>query len=525
MARIELDRVNLNFHVRQRGRIPFKEMVVRQLFRRSRNPRIEVRALQDISLKIDAGERVGIIGHNGAGKSTLLKLLAGIYPPTSGRRIVEGRISSLFEIALGFELDATGWENIAYRGYLQGETPRSIRQKMQPIADFTELGNFLNMPVRYYSAGMLVRLAFSIVTAIEPQILLVDEVLSVGDLAFQNKARQRMREMMAKADLIVMVSHDLVALSKLCERVLWMDHGRIRQVGPADEVIAAYTAHVHSNPPAAIGETGQTASAATVVPIEQPRGGSWQQRGLPPGYYDVQVTWTPDPGRAGDATFLLYDGSRLLANVWVSQRAMPIGTIVNGVSFHSLGTFPVHSGVLRVVLTPNAVCAVPEAIRILQVPPVAPVIVDNNQPGYENSPEGWITHSGMGGYGNSVSYTAEGDGSRTASWRVNDLPPGNYRVRATWTPHANRASNAPYRIYDGDELRATVRVNQQLVPVGLSVHGVMFQELAVVPVRNGCLRVVLSNDADSFVIADAIHVACESDWGPVVLNTSVPLAA
>src|SRR5207248_8000678 len=137
---------------------------------------LEVRALHDVTLRAAQGDRVGIIGHNGAGKSTLLKVLAGIYPPTAGRRVVEGRISSLFDINLGFEAEATGWENIAYRSYLQGETPRTVRRKRDAIADFSELGNFLKMPVRYYSAGMMVRLAFSIATAIDPEILLIDEV-------------------------------------------------------------------------------------------------------------------------------------------------------------------------------------------------------------------------------------------------------------------------------------------------------------------------------------------------------------
>jgi ABC-type polysaccharide/polyol phosphate transport system ATPase subunit len=244
MARIELDDVSLTFRIRKQGRITLKEFLVRRMFRRSKNPLIEVRALQNVNLQIDAGERVGIIGHNGAGKSTMLKLLAGIYPPTEGNRHVEGRISSLFDIALGFETDATGWENISFRGYLQGETPRTVRAKMQPIADFSELGEFLNMPVRYYSAGMLVRLAFSIATSIEPEILLVDEVLSVGDMAFQDKARKRMREMMGKAELIVMVSHDLDSLAALCERGVWLDHGHVRKVGPMKEVINAYTQHV-----------------------------------------------------------------------------------------------------------------------------------------------------------------------------------------------------------------------------------------------------------------------------------------
>jgi ABC-type polysaccharide/polyol phosphate transport system ATPase subunit len=251
MVGIKLDKVSLTFKVRHQGRITLKEFLVRQMFRRSVNPIIKVRALRQVSLELKEGQRVGIIGPNGAGKSTLLKLLAGVYPPSKGQLTIEGRISSLFDLALGFELDASGWENIFYRGYLQGETPKSVRAKMQGIADFSELGDFLNMPVRYYSAGMLVRLAFSIATAIEPEILLVDEVLGAGDMAFQVKARQRMQNMMSKARLIVMVSHDMESLPKLCERCLWLDHGQVRGMGPTREVIAAYTNWVQSGQPQA----------------------------------------------------------------------------------------------------------------------------------------------------------------------------------------------------------------------------------------------------------------------------------
>jgi ABC-type polysaccharide/polyol phosphate transport system ATPase subunit len=242
MARIELDGIGLTFRVRQHIRMSLKEYLVGQMFRRSRNPIMEVRALTGVTLRVERGDRLGVIGHNGAGKSTLLKLLAGVYHPTEGRKTVEGRISSLFDLALGFEHEATGWENISYRSYLQGETPRTVRTKRDAIAEFSELGKFLNSPVRYYSSGMLVRLAFSIATSIEPEILLVDEVLSVGDLAFQDKARRRMRDMMDRAHLMVMVSHDLETLAKICNRGVWMDHGRMMMAGPIEEVTAAYRA-------------------------------------------------------------------------------------------------------------------------------------------------------------------------------------------------------------------------------------------------------------------------------------------
>lgn len=240
MRLVELKDVGLLFRVRRHGRVSLKEYLLQGFFRPSKKSCFEVQALEHIDLTIEEGDRLGVIGHNGAGKSTLLKLLAGIYPPTSGKRKVSGHVSSLFDLALGFEGDASGWENIFYRGYLQGESPKSIRAKMQPIAEFSELGDFLNMPVRYYSAGMLVRLAFSIATAIEPEILIIDEVLGAGDLNFQHKARERMLNLMSSARAVVVVSHDLASLSMLCDRVLWLDHGRIHMIGPMDTVIAAY---------------------------------------------------------------------------------------------------------------------------------------------------------------------------------------------------------------------------------------------------------------------------------------------
>jgi ABC-type polysaccharide/polyol phosphate transport system ATPase subunit len=246
MSHIELDDVSVTFRVRPHGRVTLKEFLIRRLFRPSVNPVVSVHAIRDVSLRIAEGDRVGILGPNGAGKTTLLKVLAGIYPPSTGRRTVVGRVSSLFDIALGFEPEASGWDNIAYRCYLQGETPASVKAKSQEIADFSELGKFLDLPVRCYSAGMLVRLAFAVATTIEPEILLIDEVLSVGDLAFQQKARQRMQAMMAKARLMVVVSHDMESLAELCSKIVWMEQGRVREIGPPEDVIAAYTEEAES---------------------------------------------------------------------------------------------------------------------------------------------------------------------------------------------------------------------------------------------------------------------------------------
>ena len=248
MTSIDLQNVSLEFRLRQQRHISLKEFVLKRMFRRKLSPFKYVRALENVTLSIREGDRLGIVGHNGAGKSTLLKLLAGIYPPTEGTRTVHGQVSSLFDLQLGFEPDASGWENIAYRGYLQGETPKTLRAKFQEIAEFSELGDFLNSPVRHYSSGMLVRLAFAVATAIDPEILLVDEVLSAGDLAFQKKCRRRMEEMIDKAHLIVMVSHDLEALARFCNRAIWLDHGRIRLSGPTGEVLAAYTDAMNGTP-------------------------------------------------------------------------------------------------------------------------------------------------------------------------------------------------------------------------------------------------------------------------------------
>jgi ABC-type polysaccharide/polyol phosphate transport system ATPase subunit len=256
MAKIELTDVSLTFTIRQERKVTLKEYLTRALFLESRNPKVQVHALSGLNLTAYDGDRIGVIGHNGAGKSTLLKMLAGVYPPTKGTRVVEGRICSLFDIALGFEHEASGWENIKYRGYLLGETPKTLQKKIHQIAEFSELGDFLHLPVRYYSSGMLVRLAFSISTAVEPEVLLIDEVLGAGDLAFQLKARERMRDMMAQARLMVLVTHETPTLHQICNRALWMQHGSVVMDGPPAAVVAAYEQSIRGPQAAQVPHVG-----------------------------------------------------------------------------------------------------------------------------------------------------------------------------------------------------------------------------------------------------------------------------
>ncbi|NBO92363.1 MAG: ABC transporter ATP-binding protein [Planctomycetia bacterium] len=240
MARVSLRDVHLTFTLRKRGSTSIKDSVLRALSGRPAPKAPTVEAIRGLDLEMRDGDRLGIIGHNGAGKSSLLRLLAGVYRPTSGKRIVEGRISSLFELHLGFDEDANGWENIRYRGYLLKETPASLDNKIAEIAEFTELGDALDRPIRYYSAGMLVRLAFAISTAIEPEVLLVDEVLAAGDMAFMEKAQQRMNQLMDRASVMVLVSHSLKTVEQVCNRVLWMDHGQAKLIGEPSTVVESY---------------------------------------------------------------------------------------------------------------------------------------------------------------------------------------------------------------------------------------------------------------------------------------------
>jgi lipopolysaccharide transport system ATP-binding protein len=201
-------------------------------------------ALKGVSFSIKEGERVAIIGRNGAGKSTILRAMAGIYPLEQGKIEVKGQIQSLFEIGMGFEMESTGRENIFYRGLAMGCDRKTIEEREQDIIAFADIGDFIDLPIRMYSAGMFVRLAFGISTYLEGQVLLIDEVFGAGDAAFRDKAIKRMHDMLGTAKIVVFVSHEVSTVKDLCERTIWLDHGVIRRDGPSAEVIQEYLAEV-----------------------------------------------------------------------------------------------------------------------------------------------------------------------------------------------------------------------------------------------------------------------------------------
>ena len=203
-------------------------------------------ALQDVSLELESGEALGVIGPNGSGKSTLLRLLAGVTYPTRGLIEVRGRIGPLIEVGAGIHPELTGRENIHMYGSVIGLSRREILKKFDSVVAFAELENFLDVPVKRYSSGMRIRLGFSIAAHVNPDILLVDEVLAVGDAAFQRKCLDKIKTMLDSGVTILYVSHELTSLERLCSRTLWLDHGKIRQMGPSPEVVRAYLSDVET---------------------------------------------------------------------------------------------------------------------------------------------------------------------------------------------------------------------------------------------------------------------------------------
>lgn len=247
MASILLENISLTFPIYGSGSRSIKNRLIQtatggQICSESRigNKITIIQALSDISLHLLSGDRLGLVGHNGAGKTTLLRVLAGIYEPNIGRVIVEGSRVPLFDISLGMDPESTGYENIQLRGLFLGLTRTQIQSHIDEIAEFTELGDFLNLPIRTYSAGMRMRLAFAVSTSITPDILLIDEGIGVGDAAFLQKASERLKEFTERIPIIVLSSHSENLISRLCNKAALLEHGRIIDNGPTNHILEKY---------------------------------------------------------------------------------------------------------------------------------------------------------------------------------------------------------------------------------------------------------------------------------------------
>lgn len=235
---IEVNDVTMRFRMNNDKIMSLKEFVTTAI--RGKLNYNEFTALNNVSFTVKKGETIGLIGRNGAGKSTLLKVISGILKPTSGSVTVRGNIVPMLELGSGFDFDLTGRENIFLNGAILGYDEDFLKEKYDEILEFSELGKFIEAPIRNYSSGMLARLAFSVAAIVKPEILIVDEILSVGDTAFQEKSRNRMLELMSGGTTVLFVSHSIEQIKEMCRRVVWLEQGQIKMIGVADEVCDAY---------------------------------------------------------------------------------------------------------------------------------------------------------------------------------------------------------------------------------------------------------------------------------------------
>ena len=245
MARIRIENVSVDFPLFHGSARSLKKTVIAAASGRlgeDKRQRMVVQALRDVDIDLQSGDRLGLVGTNGAGKTTLLRAIAGIYEPVAGRIRIEGSLNALLDPQLGMNMELTGRENIMLRGLYNGFSKAQVRVLEEDVQDFAELGEFLDLPVRFYSSGMVVRLGFALATAIRPQVLLMDEWFLAGDANFMAKARARLERIVRGAEILVLSSHLSTAVLEWCTRVIWMDHGRVRMDGPAKDVMAAYLA-------------------------------------------------------------------------------------------------------------------------------------------------------------------------------------------------------------------------------------------------------------------------------------------
>lgn len=239
-AMIEVNDVTMRFHMNLDRILSLKEFVTRKLSGKLAYQ--DFTALDHVSFSVKRGETFGLIGANGAGKSTMLKVISGIFKPTQGSVICHGNVVPMLELGSGFDMDLTGRENIFLNGAILGYSEEFLKAKYEEIVTFSELGQFIETPIRNYSSGMLARLAFSVASVVNPEILIVDEILAVGDAAFQEKSRRRMLELMGGGSTVLFVSHSIEQVKEMCTTVAWLENGRIRELGLAGEVCAKYAA-------------------------------------------------------------------------------------------------------------------------------------------------------------------------------------------------------------------------------------------------------------------------------------------
>lgn len=237
---IKIENVSMRFNLGIEKNFSIKEAFISVFDKKRRPKKSEFWALSDISFDVKPGEVIGLIGSNGAGKSTLLKVVSGVMKPTKGKVTVNGVISPMIELGAGFDMELTARENIYLNGAILGYTKQFIEEKFEEIVEFSELRDFLDAPVKNFSSGMVAKLAFSIATVVEPEILIVDEILSVGDIKFQEKSKNKMMEMIKGGTTVLYVSHSLDSIKELCDRVVWIEHGKLIEMGNAKEVCNRY---------------------------------------------------------------------------------------------------------------------------------------------------------------------------------------------------------------------------------------------------------------------------------------------
>ena len=235
---ITVDNVSMHFRMDKNRTTSLKEWVVS--FLKGKQQYEEFHALENVTFDVKRGEIFGVIGRNGAGKSTLLKVVSGIYKPTSGKAVSAGRIAPMLELGSGFDPELSGRDNIFLNGAILGFSEEFLKSKYDEIVAFSELGDFIHQPIKTYSSGMMMRLAFSVATIVEPEILIVDEILAVGDASFQQKSRARMLKLMRGGTTVLFVSHSMDQIREMCDRVLWLDHGTVKIIGETQQVCDAY---------------------------------------------------------------------------------------------------------------------------------------------------------------------------------------------------------------------------------------------------------------------------------------------